>query len=108
MKTKILSFVLIFTLVTSYAHAECSTQTRSIMDEDGNVLYSATCTKCDIYPTVARIKAIACANAALRVMMDAEEEQVPIFNITDGVVITLYNHTIYYNLHLPNNFKKFL
>lgn len=43
----------------------CATQTLSAKDEDGNVLYSVTCTRCDENPVIATIKAGLCAQKAL-------------------------------------------
>jgi hypothetical protein len=46
----------------------CATKTSSVTDEDGNVLYSATCTRCDEDPVIANIKAALCAKKAVESM----------------------------------------
>jgi hypothetical protein len=50
----------------------CRTETREIRDEEGCLLFSATCTRCDEEAVVARVQAISCANHALSVMMGPE------------------------------------
>lgn len=75
MKRKFLAFGLSF-VISLAAMAEtqvCSTQTRNVTDDEGNTIYSATCTKCDNNATVARIKAGTCAMGGLKVMMAADE-----------------------------------
>ena len=47
----------------------CATKTSSVTDEDGNVLYSATCTRCDEDPVIATIKAALCAQKAAHSMI---------------------------------------
>lgn len=48
---------------------QCATRTSNITDECGNVLYSATCTRCDEDASVASIQATICAQAAVRSML---------------------------------------
>ena len=77
MKRKVIPFLLMIsgTFLVQNAKAEtCNTQTRTAYDNEGNVVASATCTKCDDDPIVARIQASACADAGLKAMMPQEPE----------------------------------
>ncbi len=76
MKRKLIPFFLIFagTFFVQVAKAECNTQTRTAFDQDGNVVASATCTRCDDDPVIARIQAGACADAGLKAMLPQEPQ----------------------------------
>jgi hypothetical protein len=69
-KPLLLLFLLAGAFVTQTAKAEtCNTQTRTAYDENDNVVASATCTRCNEDPVVARVQAGTCADAGLQVML---------------------------------------